>query len=221
MSTEILSIRFVPISKEVVLTQIQAVLSSQRNLRIATINPEYLLEASKNEQFLNSLQNADIRTVDGFGIQLMAWLRGTHLPRVTGADLVPDVLMLAQTANIPVVIYNKPDGLSSDGDISRVIMKAYPELTLHFSLPADTYALVLCTYGAPEQELFLDTLESLGIKIGIGGALDYLTGKQSRAPRFIRAIGLEWLWRLILQPSRMKRIWNATGVFFVRALFGK
>jgi N-acetylglucosaminyldiphosphoundecaprenol N-acetyl-beta-D-mannosaminyltransferase len=213
MSIEILRTTFVPTNKKAVLTQVQKSLVSKNNLRIATVNPEYLLEARKNPEFQTSLHKADIRTVDGFGIQLVAWLQGGHLPRVTGADLTPELLVLAETQGIPVVIYNKPDGLSSDGDIARAFEKLYPDLRVHFSVPAEVYALILCTYGAPDQELFLDTLESNGIKIGVGGSLDYLTGKQKRAPRIVRVCGLEWLWRLVLQPSRIQRIWNATAIF--------
>jgi glutamyl-tRNA synthetase len=54
--------------------------------------------------------------------------------------------------------------------------------------------------------------------MGVGGSFDYLTGKQKRAPKWLRVIGLEWLWRFILQPKRFKRIWNATVVFLVKSL---
>lgn len=57
--------------------------------------------------------------------------------------------------------------------------------------------------------------------MGVGGSFDYLTGKQRRAPRWMQVIGLEWLWRLILQPRRFRRIWNAVIVFPMKMILGK
>jgi len=57
--------------------------------------------------------------------------------------------------------------------------------------------------------------------MGVGGSFDYLTGKQKRAPRWMRIFGLEWLWRLILQPQRWKRIGNAVVIFPIKILFNK
>jgi len=57
--------------------------------------------------------------------------------------------------------------------------------------------------------------------MGVGGSFDYLTGKVKRAPQFIRAIGFEWFWRLLLQPNRWKRIWNAVIVFPIKVIFNK
>lgn len=57
--------------------------------------------------------------------------------------------------------------------------------------------------------------------MGVGGSFDYLTGKLRRAPRWMRTIGLEWLWRLILQPRRFRRIWNAVIVFPMKMILGK
>ncbi|MDP2837735.1 MAG: WecB/TagA/CpsF family glycosyltransferase, partial [Candidatus Moranbacteria bacterium] len=54
---------------------------------------------------------------------------------------------------------------------------------------------------------------NIRLVMGVGGSFDHLTGRQQRAPNFLRIIGLEWLWRFVLQPWRIKRIWNAVIVF--------
>ncbi|MEI8096927.1 MAG: WecB/TagA/CpsF family glycosyltransferase, partial [Candidatus Moraniibacteriota bacterium] len=54
---------------------------------------------------------------------------------------------------------------------------------------------------------------------GVGGSLDYLTGKQRRASRWLQQIGFEWLWRLLLQPKRFLRIWNAVIIFPFHVFF--
>jgi N-acetylglucosaminyldiphosphoundecaprenol N-acetyl-beta-D-mannosaminyltransferase len=82
--------------------------------------------------------------------------------------------------------------------------------------------ILVCNFGAPEQEKFvfhnLKKLPSVKLGIGIGGAVDFLTSKARRAPRVMRFLGLEWLWRLILNPRRYKRICRAVFVFSFKVL---
>lgn len=77
--------------------------------------------------------------------------------------------------------------------------------------------LLFVAFGAPRQEQWikrnLPNLPSVKVAIGVGGAFDFISGKTHRAPLFMRKIGLEWFYRLILQPSRIKRIYNATFKF--------
>jgi len=56
------------------------------------------------------------------------------------------------------------------------------------------------------------------IAMGVGGSFDYISGKAGRAPRLIRKIGLEWLWRLFAEPKRIKRIFKATILFPILVL---
>jgi N-acetylglucosaminyldiphosphoundecaprenol N-acetyl-beta-D-mannosaminyltransferase len=82
--------------------------------------------------------------------------------------------------------------------------------------------ILICNFGAPHQEKFiyhnLPKIPSVRVAIGIGGGLDFLTKKIKRAPIFMRKIGLEWLWRLIKQPSRYRRIYKAVFVFTYKFL---
>lgn len=79
----------------------------------------------------------------------------------------------------------------------------------------DSKATVLfVAFGAPKQELWLHRnlphLKNIKLAIGVGGAFDFISGHVKRAPAWMRKMGLEWLFRLIIQPSRIKRIYNAT-----------
>jgi len=84
--------------------------------------------------------------------------------------------------------------------------------------------LLFVAFGAPRQEQWitrnLQNLPSVKVAIGVGGAFDFISGKISRAPKFMRKLGLEWLYRLFLQPTRIKRIYNAT-IKFPLAVFKK
>jgi N-acetylglucosaminyldiphosphoundecaprenol N-acetyl-beta-D-mannosaminyltransferase len=81
---------------------------------------------------------------------------------------------------------------------------------------------VLVGLGAPKQERWIarhaDAFPSARILIGVGGAFDMWAGRFRRAPRALHAIGLEWAWRLALEPSRLPRIVNAVVVFPLRVL---
>jgi N-acetylglucosaminyldiphosphoundecaprenol N-acetyl-beta-D-mannosaminyltransferase len=77
--------------------------------------------------------------------------------------------------------------------------------------------VLFVAFGMGKQEKWINEnlrkLPSVKIVMGVGGAFDYISGVISRAPLFLRRIGLEWLYRLARQPSRIKRIFNATVVF--------
>jgi N-acetylglucosaminyldiphosphoundecaprenol N-acetyl-beta-D-mannosaminyltransferase len=92
-----------------------------------------------------------------------------------------------------------------------------------YNIQNTKYEILFCNFGAPHQEKFLNSLKSAKIRLamGVGGSFDYVTGKLQRAPRAMRIFGLEWLWRLILQPKRWRRIWNAVIVFPIKIILFK
>ncbi len=77
--------------------------------------------------------------------------------------------------------------------------------------------ILFVAFGSSKQEWWIDAhlteLPSVKVAMGVGGAFDFISGRVPRAPRWLRQIGLEWLWRLVIQPWRWKRIWNATVLF--------
>ncbi|MEK7627477.1 MAG: WecB/TagA/CpsF family glycosyltransferase [Patescibacteria group bacterium] len=87
--------------------------------------------------------------------------------------------------------------------------------------------ILFVAFGAPRQEQWicdnLPLLPSVKLAIGVGGAIDMISGKLPRAPKIIRKMGAEWLWRFCLEPRRAKRIFNAVAVFpfivFTEVLF--
>jgi N-acetylglucosaminyldiphosphoundecaprenol N-acetyl-beta-D-mannosaminyltransferase len=77
--------------------------------------------------------------------------------------------------------------------------------------------ILLVAFGAPAQDMWIAThlksLPTVRIAMGVGGTFDFLAGDVRRAPLALRILGLEWLWRLILEPWRWKRIWTAVVTF--------
>lgn len=216
------------VTREEIIVRVKHYLDEPKFHQIATLNPEFLIEARSNQTFKNILQNCDMRIADGFGITLAMLFSGMKLKcRFPGADLMEEILSIADEKKIGVYLAIKKDGLSTFEEIKRVLSLKYPNLILSGTdieissqiIPSltDDIFIVFCNFGAPEQEMFLSRFREQGtsvrLAIGVGGSFDYLTGKQHRAPRLLRTIGLEWLWRLVLQPKRWKRIWNAVILF--------
>ncbi len=96
---------------------------------------------------------------------------------------------------------------------------------LQLRIPTYNPDIIFCSLGAPVQEKLLYTLrnnKNVKLAIGVGGSFDFLTGKIKRAPKWLQIIGLEWLYRLIKEPSyRWQRIFRAVIIFPIRILFGK
>lgn len=225
---QLLGISICEASHDEIMTQVKTFLAEPKFHRIATVNPEFLVLAEKDPAFKQSLQSADLCVADGIGIVWAGWLQGKKVTRFPGADLLHEVLRIAERDGHAVYLAIKKDGLSSYEEIRVALLKKYPNLSVsgtdnesdnfgNWKLEIRNSAIVLCNYGAPMQELFLASLKEVRVAsqvaMGVGGAFDFFTGKQKRAPECLRAIGLEWLWRLILQPSRFNRIWNAVVVF--------
>ncbi len=234
MNSEILGVAVSNTSRAEILAQVMTFLGEPRFHRIATVNPEFLVMADNDPDFKQSLLSADLRVADGIGIVLAGLLKGKNVTRFPGADLLHEILTIAERDGHPVFLAIKKDGLSSYHEIRLSLLKRYPKLSVagvevimtepweHYQLKAKSYKLVLCNFGAPAQELFLESPRvnpgDIRLAMGVGGSFDFLTGKQKRAPQWLRTLGLEWLWRLILQPRRWRRIWNAVVVFPLKVL---
>lgn len=219
------------LSRDNFLRYFQDLMKNAKQNYIVTPNPEIILKAQKDEEYLKILNKADLSLPDGFGLNIAAALMGRKIKRLTGSDSILDIFSLAEKEAYKILIINNEKGLSSSSDISSALKEKYPELNfvikdLDPHTWPETYSdnilhfapdILVCNFGAPQQERFvfynLAKIPSLKVGIGIGGALDFISGKAKRAPLFLRQIGLEWLWRLIRQPERYKRMYRAVFVF--------
>jgi N-acetylglucosaminyldiphosphoundecaprenol N-acetyl-beta-D-mannosaminyltransferase len=196
---------------------------------VTTLNPEILLKAHRDENYRNILNSADLNICDGFGIKLASFLKEKKIKaRFTGADLVDFLLKLAEKKGEKTLVIVAKNSLSSPAEIEKAIARKYPNLSAkseYFSPGQNNFSngiikqaeIVFVNFGAPDQEKFIfenrKKFPNAKILIGVGGTFDFLTGKIRRAPRFLRAIGIEWLWRLMQEPKRFRRIWNAVIMF--------
>lgn len=227
------------VSKKEVLKKVQEYLKSPKQNYIVTPNPEIILEAQHDEEFFYILNHADLSLPDGIGLKFAAWLLRENLNRITGADLTKEILKLAEEKKYKVGVINWCCGLSTISDIEKVLSRDYPRLNFIVEdiergeeIKSEGRVgqfkpdIMFVALGAPYQEkaIFhnLKNIPSVKLALGIGGAFDFISGKVKRAPRIIRKIGFEWLWRLVSQPQdrskRAKRIYNAVIKFPLKVL---
>jgi len=236
---KILGIKLNTEPKTEILNKIRSWLGSSGQHYIVTPNPEIVLLAQKDEEYFYILNHAAVSLPDGIGLKFAALTLGQNIPRITGSDLTRDILIAAQKNQDPVLIINWAQGLSSANDISSALKRLYPQLPFEIWdvdrdealkpdwKPKTTAAKIMfVALGAPYQEKFifhqLAKMPSIKVALGIGGSFDFLTGKIKRAPKIMRYLGLEWLYRVVSQPSnrkkRLKRIYNATIVFAAKII---
>lgn len=212
---------------------------------IFTPNPEILLYARKHPDYAALLNDGDLALPDGFGIVLVDFLRrGRSVSRWAGIDVADLILRLAADRAARVMFVGGQGG-SGERAAARwrarmpgldvvtaadavpfredgTAVRSQDESTLEEQIREAQPAVVFVALGHPKQERWIArhrrSIPSARILMGVGGTLDMWAGRFSRAPRWVRSIGLEWLWRLGQDPARFPRVLRATIVFPVRAL---
>ena len=124
----ILGINISTLNKKNVLEKIEQFLNDGKQHQIVTPNPEFILNARKDEEFFYILNKADLAIPDGVGLKFASWAMGKNLYRYTGADIVKDILKIAEDKNLKVGIVNWSKGLSKSEDIKKTLNKKYPKL---------------------------------------------------------------------------------------------
>jgi N-acetylglucosaminyldiphosphoundecaprenol N-acetyl-beta-D-mannosaminyltransferase len=210
-------------------------LDGARAYRIFTPNPEILLRARDDAAYADLLRSADLALPDGTGVAIVQALRsGRSVRRWPGVEIAAMLLRLAaERAETVAFVGGSPDV----GERAAARWRALPGLKVVIArsmaredetvdvIRSAAPTIVLVGLGAPKQERWIerhaDTFPSVRILIGVGGAFDMWAGTKRRAPRAFRTLGLEWLWRLALEPRRLPRILRATVVFPVLAMFDR
>jgi N-acetylglucosaminyldiphosphoundecaprenol N-acetyl-beta-D-mannosaminyltransferase len=199
--------------------------------QIVTVNPEFVMEARRNRAFRRVLAAADLATPDGFGIILAARWRGTPLRgRVTGIDLTERIAAEAARRGWSLFLLGAAPGVAERA--AAALQRANPGLRIAGCYagsprPADEPPIrerilaarpdvLLVAYGHPAQDLWIarnQPLLRVPVAIGVGGTFDELAGVVPRAPALVQRLGLKWLYRLIVQPWRWRRIMTAAPLF--------
>jgi len=159
--------------------------------------------------------------------------------RVSGSDLFVNVVNKSQMTGWRIFLLGAKEGVAEKA-IEKLLIR-YPKANFvgsYAGTPKKEDENDICSrinavkpdvlftaYGSPAQEFWihknLKKLDSVRVAVGVGGTFDFAAEQVKRAPALLQKFGLEWLWRLFLEPSRIRRIWNATFVFVRLICFEK
>jgi N-acetylglucosaminyldiphosphoundecaprenol N-acetyl-beta-D-mannosaminyltransferase len=191
---------------------------------VVTPNPEFIMRAQRDGAFRAALNGAALAIPDGGGLLLAARLWGCPFrEQVRGTDLVYQLATVGAREGQRWFLLGAAPGVAAAA--GRRLMARYPGLQVVGTFagsphPADDAAacaairaaapvdVLLVAYGAPGQELWMARNAAaldVPVAIGVGGVLDFISGRVRRAPRWVRDLGLEWLFRLLVQPRRWRR----------------
>ena len=230
----VLGIDFIDTTMEAMIERLKGHLEKEEKVFVVTANPEIALYARKDPTYQSYIDKATYVTADGIGIVKAAQRLGDPLPeRVTGFDLFIRLLELANERRYSVYLLGAKEAVLQK--TVAEIERRYPNVVIagshhgYFdwnsteieteiaSLQPD---LVFLALGFPRQEKWIaERLHRFekGVFIGIGGSFDVLAGEVKRAPEAWQKLHLEWLYRLIQQPSRWRRM-LALPVFVLEVL---
>ncbi len=181
---------------------------------VVTINPEIIMLALKDPEYEKVLNSSDLALSDGVGVLWAGKMFGKMFNgRVHGVDLVNGLSKEVSEKPITVGFLGGAENVAQR--TADCLKKKYPNLKVAFALEEWTKDskdlrsdVLFVAFGSPKQEKWIfENMNEIDAKvfIGVGGAFDFISGKVMRAPVFIRRLGLEWLFRLVIQPWRIKR----------------
>jgi len=202
---------------------------------ITTVNPEMVVAAQSDLAFRAALASADLACCDGMGVWIASWWLGRPVrQRITGVDLVEWLFSYAARQQRSVYLLGgQPAGLVKEtaaaikqrwpslkiagtDDGGQIVLGQWPPAIVE-RIQAAAPDILLVAFGHGAQERWIADhraqLSSVRLALGVGGVFNFLAGKVKRAPRWLRLLGLEWLWRLAQQPWRWRRILTATVQF--------
>ena len=199
---------------------------------VFTPNSEIMYRASRSKELCELLDSADLLFPDGIGSYIgMKLLKIPYDKRTSGIDLAEIILRECATCGHKVFLLGGKDGISARA--SKNLQSKYKGLIVcgnhhgYFENDKDVISkinssgadILFVCLGFPKQEEWirknLKLLPSVKLAIGLGGSLDVWSGKVKRAPSIVSNVGLEWLWRILKDPKRLKRAGYLVNFFIL------
>lgn len=194
---------------------------------VVTVNPEIVIQSIIDNEFKQILAASSINTADGIGIRwAVDLLYGHRVERITGSDSIQKICEICAIHDQPVFLYGAMPNVAERA--AGILQQKIPELSVSGTfapespdlmleeLPEETRremqdaSVIFVALGAPGQEKWIyrnmPKLPGCKLFIGIGGSFDFVAGTMKRAPKWMCNSGLEWAYRLWLQPSRWRRM---------------
>jgi N-acetylglucosaminyldiphosphoundecaprenol N-acetyl-beta-D-mannosaminyltransferase len=220
---QILGCRLDPIDSDDASARIVDLAANGRGAQIVTLGTEMVVQAQRDPRFRAIVNASALSLCDTIGLLAVARRRGAPLRRrVAGVELIERLCAMATAAGIPVYLLGGAQGVAADA--AAILQARHPGLRVvgtrsgYFApgeaagvadaIAASGARLLFAGLGSPRQEYWLAehlARSGCGAGIGVGGSFDVIAGRIARAPRAVRRLGLEWLYRLIKEPRRWRR----------------
>lgn len=220
MKKSILGIKIDDVASGKVVEIVEKWMGGKTKHCIVTPNPEIVVMAQKDKELKKIINNADLAIPDGIGLKLATDIENTS----PGVDVMEELVKMASDKGFTVGLLGGKKGVAEK--CAERLLRKYPKLKVIFaesggevskdgkllkypkSLKLLNCDLLFVAFGPPKQEKWIaKNLKKLDVKVamGVGGAFDFLSGRILRAPKWMSKLGLEWLFRLAVQPWRFKR----------------
>ena len=201
----------------------QMIEDDQNANQVVTLNAEIIYQTKKEIKLQNIINQANLVTADGIGTVWAARTLGyPQKERVSGIDLIHELCIMGATRGWKIYLLGAAPGVAEEA--GQKLERSYPGLKVcgswhgYFSLQDENEIIadinskspdiLFVALGAPKQEYWInqkrDTLK-VPVCMGVGGSFDVIAGIKKRAPKVFIALNLEWLYRLLTEPSRWKR----------------
>ncbi len=207
--------------------------------QITTVNTDFLRTAQNDPGFRRIINRSDLAVADGMPVVWISRLCRQRIPeRVTGFDLIDSACRHAVRERVGVFLLGAAPGIADAAAQELASRHRGLRIAGTYSPPfgGDTAAedarmtaairaagrcVLFVAFGAPKQDRFISAhLAELDVPvaIGVGGAFDILAGRIRRAPGWMQSAGLEWIWRLAMEPARLWRRYLIYDVPFLGSL---
>ncbi len=210
---------------EDVKTKLSKDIVKKNKLFIITINSELCVKAQENPKYKDILLRKEVLLVpDSISISyVMKKSFKQKLKRYPGIELLVDMLKEANRQHKSIYLYGGTKKVNDD--MTKYVKKNYKDIKVLGSKDGYNHSdkdvekdilklkpdMVVVALGVPKQELFINDIYdkvNKGIFIGVGGSFDVLSGNTKRAPKLLRKINLEWLYRIVKDPKRFGRFYD-------------
>ena len=222
LKKQVMTITFDNINMEEAVGTAMGHIAARSRCRVVTPNAEFALEAKKNPRFLNILNTSQLVLADGISVVLASKIIGDPMVgRVTGVGFAQALAAAMAKEGRSIFLLGAKPGVAEKA--AQKLQETYPGLKIagthdgYFKdegpvveaiNAAHPDALLVCL-GAPKQEYFMENHDAeleVPVMAGLGGSMDVLAGNVQRAPEFFQKYGLEWLYRLVKEPQRWRRM---------------
>lgn len=221
------------VSMSETLMEIDDIIQKRRLSFVVAINPEKIMKARVDINLKKLLNSASIQIPDGIGVVLASKLSsGKIKSRVTGIDLMENICNLSSEKGYKIFMVGAKPGVAESA--AQILRKKYNNINIvsvmdgYFKDDEEVIKKVIevkpdilfAALGSPGQEYFITkNMDKLKVPLcmGVGGSFDVICGNIERAPKWMCKLGIEWLFRLIKEPWRIKRM-SSLPIFLIKVI---